>query len=253
MYLNYINDKIISKINSDIFDENDVKSFILGFINFLGLEDYLVDIIIDNLNNKKILAKYDFETMNLRVDLVATIEDAKDGYASSSDGELILFVNIMILFSLTHEITHIYQNAHKKDQGIYSYIIRREFSLFKILSFDEYYKYWGLFTAEREAVINSFEYVLFVLRNFTNNNEMYEYFLENLICNLTEGYKIKKGKIEAPVQFINRRFIKGILPVFNSNDIYTSLKYGYPVDKEELKIYKENKEEIVEKKLLATM
>lgn len=248
MNLCYLNEELNSKIKTTIFTKNDIELFIRGFLSFLGISNELkcINYVIDRKGN---LARYNYITHNLNIDYDALIDDANEGYGKDSDYELILFTNIMIILSLVHEITHIYQYAHKDDNSLPYNIMKREFGLFKILEDEEYNKYWGYFTCEREAVINSYEYVLFLLRTVIKNEEMYDYFFSNLVDSLISCYKVKSKEVISPLQVINKRFRNKSTQPINLNDIYESLKYGYPINREEYEYYKKNKEIIVTKKI----
>lgn len=248
MNLCYLNNELNSKIKTTIFSKDDIEIFISGFLDFLGISHELECINYIKYTNGN-LAKYNYIIHILNIDYDGLISDAKEGYGKDTDDEKILFINIMIILSLVHEITHIYQYAHKDDNRLPYNIIKKEFGLFKILEDDEYNKYWGYFTCEREAVINSYEYVLFLLRTVIKNEEMYDYFFSNLVDSLTSCYKARKKEVKSPLQIINKRFRnKSTLPI-NLNDIYESLKYGYPISRDDYDNYIENKDKIVTKKI----
>lgn len=249
MNLSYFDEEINIKLNKSIFNEDDIKNFVRGFVRFLNIEEYLKDINIGFAKVKGNLARYDLVTNNLDIDLSLMIKDAHNGYGLDNDSELVLFTNIMIIFTLVHEITHIYQNAHKNDFGALPSIIRKEFGLFSILSTKEYNKYWGFFTSEREAVINSYEYILFLLKYVIKNDDMYDYFFDNLAEVLASGYKVKRKEIVSPLQIVNKRFSNKSLPKITTNDIYNSLKYGYPISMCEYNLYDSKSKEIITKKI----
>lgn len=248
MKLLYVNESLNKKLYNTIFNFNDVKNFIEGFCGYTNISSYL-----NNINPKKLandnLAMYDIITHDLNIDLDAIINDAKDGYGKEDSSELVLFINIMIIYTLVHEITHIYQRSIENNGGVIPNIIRAEFNLVNILDKNEYYKYWSYFTFEREATFNANEYVLFLLRTVVKNEEMYEYFRDNYVDLLISGYSFKNDYVSSPLQVINKRFRKKMLPKICLNDIYLSLKYGFPITKDEYQHYKENGGEIVDKKI----
>lgn len=250
MNLYYINEQLIKKIKSYVFDEEDIKNFIECFLAHLKVSSFLIDIIFVNKKDNN-LARYDFETKILNINYDELIKDAYSGYADSNDDDLILFTNIMIIFTLVHEITHIYQMAHLNDIGTLPRIIKNEFGLFRILSIKDYNKYWSFFTCEREALFNSYEYVLFLLKHVVNHERMYDYFFSNLVDNLLSSYKRKRKDIISPLQVINQKFMKRVLPQTTNFDIYETLKYGFQISKCEYDEYIKNIKTIVTKKLLA--
>ncbi len=77
-----------------------------------------------------------------------------------------------------------------KDNNPISMILKRDFTLIDILTPEEYEYYYGYFTCERDAIITSLEYVLYLLKNILKQEKMFNYFFEILADNLTNGYEI---------------------------------------------------------------
>lgn len=247
MKYNYFDPKFIDKIYESVFDKNDVLNFIKGFVKYLKIDDYLSDVVFKYLK-KGNLAIYNRKTKVVSVSLEAIIDDAK-ALCEENVPDKILFINIMIILTLVHEITHINQVAHMKDNNPISMILKRDFTLIDILTPEEYEYYYGYFTCERDAIITSLEYVLYLLKNILKQEKMFNYFFEILSDNLTNGYEIKRKKEISPIQIINKRFSKKTFPSLTYLDIYDSLKYGLPLSKDKLDNFTENKKLIIIQKI----
>ena len=174
MKYNYFDPKFIDKIYESEFDKNDVLNFIKGFVKYLKIDDYLSDVVFKYLK-KGNLAIYNRKTKVVSVSLDAIIDDAK-ALCEENVPDKILFINIMIILTLVHEITHINQVAHMKDNNPISMILKRDFTLIDILTPEEYEYYYVYFTCERDAIITSLEYVLYLLKNILKQEKMFNYF-----------------------------------------------------------------------------
>lgn len=243
MKYNYLDPKFIDKIYESVFDKNDVLNFIKGFVKYLKLDDYLSDVVFKYFKNGN-LATYNRKTKVISVSLEAIIDDAK-ALCEDDVSDKILFINIMVILTLVHEITHINQVAHMKDNNPISKILKSDFTLIDILTPEEYKYYYGYFTCERDAIVTSLEYVLYLLKNILKHENMFNYFFELLADNLTNGYEIKRKKEISPIQIINKRFSKKVFSSLSYLDIYDSLKYGLPLSKEKLDNFMENKKLII--------
>lgn len=240
----YINDILLKKISTSIYDEADIRIFIKELVSHLGLDEYLSEISFD-YKDPYSMAIYYRDSRFLKIDLDSLIEDANSLYDRDNDEEKILFINVMILLTLVHEVVHMHQASRRNDTtGIYK-IISKEVQLLQILSDEEYDEYYIYFSSEREANITSFEAILYLLSTKLKNDALFEYMLDCLTNELLSGYKRKAKKFISPMQVISSRFSKRAFNVIKNEDIYNSLKYGYPVAKEEYDKFKNNSKEII--------
>lgn len=244
----YINDDLLNKISTSIFNEDDVRSFVLELVQHLELSDYLNKIDF-NYKHTYNMAKYDVYSHDLKIDLESIINDAIYLYDRDDDEEeKLLFINIMIIVSLVHEVVHIKQNSRLGDKlGIYS-LMRKEINLLQILTDEEYDDYYIYFSFEREAIATSFEVALYLLKTKIKNDAIFEYMLENLTCILLAGYKQKRKRFISPMQVINSKFSKNSFYMISNKDIYDSLKYGYPVTEEQYRDFKVNSKKTIMRK-----
>lgn len=245
MEFSYINDELLSKISTSIFTENDIKVYINDLVTHLNLNEYLAEIKF-NFIHQLYLATYDYYTYNLKIDLKGIIDYAEGLYnRDDNEEEKTLFINIMILLTLIHEVVHIKQNSRLLDKfGIYN-LIKKELGLIQILTDEEYDEYYIYFTFERDANATSFEAILYLLSTKIKNDALYEYILDNLTKILLSGYKRKGSKLMSPMQVISSRFSKRSFNMVSNRDIYNSLKYGYPVTREEYMDFKSNSKKII--------
>lgn len=245
MKLFYFDEQINNKLNIEILNKEDILAFINGFLKYLNIESYLKETKFLDFDNKNDLAYYDWDNLILKIDYDNLIKDADVLYEGEDKTDYVLFINVMILLSLVHEITHIYQNAHRYDGTIITNIINSNLNLFDILEKKEYDEYWSLFLVERDAIVTSYEYIIILLKTIIKNERMYHYFLEELADNLTCGYRVRLKEITSPLQIVNKRFSKSVNPKLSKYDIYDSLKYGFPITKKEYLDFRKEKEKII--------
>ncbi len=247
MKLLYFDEQLNSMLEYKILTKEDINFFVGSFLKFLNIESHLKKIRFSSFQDKDNLAFYNWYTMILEIDYDNLINDAIDNYniETENKSDFVLFINVMILSSLVHEITHIYQNYHRYDGDVLSNLINANSNLLDIIEEEEYNEYWNLFIVERDAIITSYEYVIILLKRFIKNERMYNFFLEELALNLTCGYKVRLKKITSPLQIVNKRFSKRILPNLSMYDIYDSLKYGFPITRDEFLNFGKEKKKII--------
>lgn len=216
-----INDDLLNRIKIDIFDINDIAIFIADLIEYLGLNKYLNKIILmenDDLNN---LAKYDFNTKNMKIYYKNIIDEAKEIF-NGEKIEKVLFINLCIIQCIIHEIVHVYHNylITECDAPIFQ-IYEQEIRLFDSLSDEEYETYYNCFIFERDAIITSYEAILLILKKDIKNNEMFDYFISELSSVLKSGYDNR-----SPIEKIYEDLFNIDAPSVSGLDLYDLLKLG---------------------------
>lgn len=237
MNFSLIRNELLTKIDKVIFSQEDIKTYLLDLINYLGLHDYTSDIIFDDISNDT-LATYCFHTRKIKININNIIRDAKSIYPFIDDNNLILFINLSFIEAILHEVVHIFQNYLFNNEN-YSLLqlYLKEFIAADKMEEDDYSIYYNCFIFEREAIVTSLENILIILKNFIKNDKLFEYYLEQLTQYLTIGYKSNNQSIVSPIEILFNYYFKESVPTITNLDIYDTLKLGFQINKDNFILY----------------
>lgn len=270
---------LLDKITSNVFNYDDIITFVNDLVKHLGVEKYIKeirflpskideDLVIysfkDNSLNKDfnyksddayiknasdILSTYSFFDRIMKVDIDNIINDALD-YFDNDESEKILFINMSIIECLIHEIVHVYQNfaIHETNYSLYQ-LMALELTRFEFMDDQEYNKFYNTFIFEREAIITTYEALMSISKYLLNNNALFEYYKDSLAKVMLSGYKVKSSrKVSSPLEIKYKYLFKEKLPSVATLDVYESLKFGFPVSYSEYQNFMNNNNELILRK-----
>ncbi len=250
MFLAINANHILSNIENHIFTDKEVKSYIYALVNYLDLGDYFKGVIIKTLKDKN-LATYNFDTLKIKIDtdfirIFAVLEYEQTNLKKA----IIAFSNLEILEAIYHEIVHIIHNYFAFGSMIpIGYLYRVDIWALNELDLDdeEYDKIHDLMTIERDANITSLENILFIIKKYIKNDNLFEYYLKKLQFLMLEGYDIKKDII-SPMEILYNDVYNLDLPNISNIDLYDRIKLGLPLEKKDIRTFKNKEIYIILKK-----
>lgn len=241
---------ILSNIEKHVLTDKEIKSYIYALVDYLDVGDYFKGVIIKSLVGRS-LATYSFETLKIKMDtdfikMVATKE-----YEQANLRKIIIaFTNLEILQAIYHEVTHVVHNYIAFGTNIpIGYLYRVDICALNELeiSDEDYEKIHDLMTIEREANITSLENILLIIKKYIGNDNLFEYHLRKLQTFMLDGYEIKK-EIISPMEVLYQNIYQLNIPSVANIDLYDQIKLGLPIEKKDIRTYRNNERYIILKK-----
>lgn len=248
MELSNIKINNFSEIRTKIFTKDEIIDYIRQVVSYLEITDYLSEIIFTNVKYQD-LASYNFKSKELKMSLIAIMNEAKMEVNYDNRLNYTLLVNLTIILTLIHEINHTLQNylIHESDLPLFQ-IFEEELDLFadESQAMLRYYQTnHSSFIFEREANINSCENILRILNNDCFDQIIFEYFYDLLKKELLSGYAIHKTYVYSPIERIYKDLIKKKHPSIDGVDLYDRIKLGFNVSKEDFDTFSQNIDQLI--------
>lgn len=242
----------LKKINDHIYTKDEIEAMVESIIKVSELEDYYKGIRFTMDNNDDI-GSYNFLSKLIKIYYDHVIWIAEDDFDELGlEENRIAFINLSILETLFHEITHVIQNyiAFESDWAL-APLVRLDIIYFNehIVSDENYTKYHDLFLYERDANVTALEHVLYIIRRYVKDDAIFECFKERLHGFLIEGYSKEDDTITSPMEFVFKELYGLEIPCVHNMDLYDRMKLGFMITKEEYDRYVNNKNRIILAKL----
>lgn len=238
----------LGKLNHHIFSIEELKNMTYKLIEYIEIEDYFsgISFIIENNTD---LGTYNFMTKEMKLHRKHLIWTAEDDFANSHlTNNRIAFINLSILEALFHEICHAIQNYVAFDANWpLSPLLKLDIVSFynHTVSDEDYDKYHDAFLYEREANTTAIENILCIIKQYLQDDELYEYFRDRLHGFMIESYQKDGEKIISPIELIYTNIYGLEPPCVHNMDLYDRIKLGFAVSKEEYEQYIRNKNEMI--------
>lgn len=237
-----LSNEFYKKLCNHILSQNEIDKYVFDIINYLEIEDYIVD--LEFVDIKDSFGTYSFENLTIKLDIPKIISEAKINYKAFNINENeVLFINLNILQAILHEVMHAIQNCYMNEfDYAYSILYAKEL-IFKNKMSDELYdKYYYLFSYERDAIITSLENILHIIKTYYKKSEKtFNYFLFNLYEFLILGYKEDKNNIKSPAEQLYENIYHENTPILSNIDIYDTMKLGYQINPKNFHDFKKNR------------
>ena len=237
-----LSNEFYKKLSNHILSQNEIDKYVFDIINYLEIEDYIVD--LEFIDTKDSFGTYSFENLTIKLDIPKIISEAKINYKAFNINENeILFINLNLLQAILHEVMHAIQNCYMNEfDYAYSILYAKEL-IFKNKMSDELYdKYYYLFSYERDAIITSLENILHIIKTYYKKSERtFNYFLSNLYEFLILGYKEDKNNIKSPAEQLYENIYHENTPILSNIDIYDTMKLGYQINSKNFHNFKKNR------------
>lgn len=248
MELSNIKINNFSEIRTKIFTKVEIINYIRKVVSYLEITDYLTEIIFTNVKYQD-LASYNFKSKELKLSLIAIMNEAKMEVNYDNRLNYTLLVNLTILLTLIHEINHILQNylINESDLPLFR-VFKEELELFvdESESMMRYYQTnYSSFIFEREANINSCENVLRILNNDCFDQIIFEYFYDLLKKELLSGYAVHDTIVYSPIERIYKDVIKKEHPTIDGVDLYDRIKLGFNITRDEFDSFSQNIDQLI--------
>ena len=251
MKLDLVSKYLLDRITYDIFNREDIEIYLIEITNKLKIERLLDEPRFVSDIDK--LARYNFNSRVLDINRNAIIDKANRIYEDLHDnGEnRTIFINLYIYAIIAKQIVHIKQNYNiRKCKTQLDEHMKAEILYYSLLdetidSSDRAY-----FAFEREAIVTALEAVLYIIKNYLYNENIYRFFRDWLIDTLLYGYKVDKKEMVTPSDYINNNITKIKASFKPKYDIYSMLKYGFPLPIWKFNYFKKKGNEIIAKKTL---
>ena len=161
-------------------------------------------------------------------------------------------INLFILKTLIHEITHIYHNylISECDNDIAKvfYVELEYFQTDSDLVSDQYQTHYNKLIFERDANISAIENILRIIKKYINDPKLYEYYLNTLKEYLLAGYEEDGDKIISPIEVVYRDLLQQGMIEADNIDLYDRIKLGFQVSDDDMRYFVENIDAIVKTK-----
>lgn len=166
-----LSNEFYKKLCNHILSQNEIDKYVFDIINYLEIEDYIVD--LEFVDIKDSFGTYSFENLTIKLDIPKIISEAKINYKAFNINENeVLFINLNILQAILHEVMHAIQNCYmNKFDYAYSILYAKELIFKNKISDELYDKYYYLFSYERDAIITSLENILHIIKTYYKKSE----------------------------------------------------------------------------------
>ena len=249
MDISFLYDYLYNKIQLENFNEDDVKHYVQDVVSFLELNEYLADVWFSPERYRD-LGSYNFKDRKVRVALKAIINEARMVLNMMDDKpNQQLMINLFILKTLLHEITHIYHNylVSECDNDISKvfYVELDYFHQDTDLVSEQYVTHYNKLIFERDANISSVENILRIISKYLHDDLVFAYYYEELKRYLLAGYEERNGRIISPIEVVYQDLLKQDIIYASNIDLYDRLKLGFQVTSEEMNEFKGNIDSII--------
>ena len=229
-------------LSNHILSDNEIEKYVFDLINYLEIEDYILD--VEFVNAMDSYGSYSFENLTIKLDVPRIVQDAKMIYKINHINENeILFINLNILQAVLHEVVHGIQNCNLNEfDYAYNILYAKELAYKDKMSEELYSKYYYLFSYERDAIITSLENVLHIIKNYQKDSERtFTYFLSDLYKFMILGYTVNMFGIKSPAEKLYEDVYHENTPTLSNIDIYDKMKLGYQVSPKKFRRFKKNR------------
>lgn len=242
----------LEAIKDHIYTIDELKMMVESIIQESELDDYYSDIEFTMQSNADI-GSYNFASKIIKLFYEHIIWIAEDDFDELKlNKNKIAFINLSILEALFHEITHVIQNyiAFESNWAL-APLVRLDIICFNehVVSDEDYTKYHDFFLYERDANATALEHVLYIIRKYVHDDDIFECFKERLHGFLIDGYSKEENQIISPIEFVFKELYKLEVPCVHNMDLYDRIKLGFMITKEEYDRYINNKNKIILAKL----
>lgn len=248
MELSNIQINNFSSIKNKIFTQEEIINYIKQVISYLEITDYLSDILFTTVKYQD-LASYNFKSKQLKVSLIAIMNEVKMEINNDNRLNFTLLTNLTIILTLIHEINHILQNYFITESNIPLFqIFKEELELFEdeseaVLRY--YQTNYSSFIFEREADINSCENVLKIINSCCFDQITFDYFYDLLKKELISGYTVHDSFVYSPIERIYSELLRRDIPSVDNIDTYDRIKLGLMVSKAEYDHFIQNIDQVI--------
>lgn len=251
MKLDLVSKYLLDRITYDIFNREDIEIYLIEITNKLKIERLLDEPrFVSGMDE---LARYNFNSRVLDINLNTIIEKASKLYEDLNDNgdNRTIFINLYIIATIAKQIVHIKQNFNiRKCKTPLDEHMKTEILYYSLLDESIDSTCLEYFAFEREAIVTALEAVLYIIKNYLYNENIYIFFRDWLIDTLLYGYKVDKKEMRTPSDYINNNITKVTSSFKPKYDIYNMLKYGFPLPIWKFNYFKKKGEEIITKKTL---
>lgn len=242
----------LKDIDDHIYTKEEIEDMVDKIIKDAQLDDYYNGIRFTTDNNDD-MGSYNFLSKIIKIyyeHVIWIAEDDFDELGLTKNRNA--FINLSILETLFHEITHVIQNfiITESDWPL-APLLRLDVLYFNehIVSDEDYTRYHDYFLYERDANATALEHLLYIIRRYVKDDEIFECFKERLHSFMVEGYSKDGDIVTSPIEFIFKNLYKLDVPCVQNMDLYDRMKLGFIVSKEEYDRYINNRNRIILAKL----
>ena len=252
MDLSTIYNYLYDKITLNVFSEDDIKFYINDIVSFLELNEYLADIVFipDRYKN---LGSYHLGERKMNIAIKAIVNEARLVLNMMDDKpHQESMINLFILKTLLHEITHIYHNylitECDSDIAKVFYLELAYFQSDSEIVAQQYEKHYSKLIFERDANITSVENILRIIKKYVNDPMLYDYYFEYLKHYLLSGYSEDNDTITSPIEIVYGDILHQDMIVADNIDLYDRFRLGFQVNRDEMSYFKDNIDTIIKAK-----
>ena len=248
-----MDDDFRSKLLNEELTINELKAYVLKIIDYLDLKDYVNDIVDTDLTD---MACYNTKDKIIKVNVKGINKVSKYNYLFNElSANKNLYINLSLLVSIFHEITHIIQyylvDNDSEDRVNLPTLYYREFSSINEMSSSNYAKYYYCIILEREADITAYENIIHMIYHYFNQEqELFTSFLKELRHVLTIEYVVDNGKVYSPLNTLYSGYYHEATPRIEGLDTYDALKLGTNVSLDDYNNFLSHSDEIINNKFL---